>query len=451
MIKRKLGSSEQKFVINKIKEINGANKNVLSVSYFTFKTAYKPVSFYGEGLLFLSEVLSTYENKHNLILRVYYDDSIEKYADPRGKEILELLKANPLVEIFHVDTSRIIDIENSMILCMIFRYLPMFDFIDNDVKFCYVLDVDLTETKKDVSKIKYSYDEFVQVIENNIDIKYKAPMCYTPFWSARLFGNRTQNTVLGNSIGGKFKLPRSIFINFINSFVDNSDPVVNQFLENYKNYVNTTIANRNDDNTKKKKNTCINGQCIFVYGFDEFFLNVYFISWCYKNANKICIHMTHPQGATYILLATTFIESGNKPKLTALVEEFSEKYNFPEVSGLSFDRFLAVFGKHDYEGKNMRLHDLYNSFHKFITSKYQYLASNKLIDSGKFVCYRLNDTYLYDKNNFKCLTADEKENMYNQIDRLIRTLKNNVRKGGSKSRSKSKNRSKSKSKSKTNK
>lgn len=419
--------SEQKFLINKVKVLPGSDKNVISISFFTFDGSYKPLEIYIEGLSLIENIIKQNRTKYNIILRVYYDYSIKNSTNQKIKDLMKQLEESPITELFYVDISPLIEPSQSMLLTVIFRYLPLFDLPDNDCKYAYILDCDLSYFKKnDIKQVKYSIDEFVFMIEKNADIKFRMPLCYVPFWAAKLRHRSDIGITLGAYMGGKANiLPTKLLTRFLNSFMIKNDKLINKFLDNYLDYINENLAKKGDDEKfLKKKNSCVNGKCIYVYGFDEFFLNFYLLPWCCKNIKKVCLHSTMSMGGLNVLFRTTFIEKGSKPKLTAFLHEFASKYNFQKVNKMTFDQFIGMYENHDYEGKDKEKIKIYEKFNEYCRKNEKTLSKQRLVDYVSFKCFKEHKIYLTDHNNFKCLNDTEKNRVVMYINNVIKLVNN---------------------------
>lgn len=416
------GGDDKKFVINKIKTIDSANKNVICISFFTFQGAYKPLGYYANGISLLENAIRNNRTKHNILLRIYYDATIDNTTDQQARDVMSQLRESPVTELYFVDSSKLIELEKQMLLTVIFRYMPLFDFSDNDCKNAYVLDCDLTPTKSELDKITYMVNEFATMIDKGCDLKVKVPLCYTPFWSQKI--NLNIDVVLGQNIGGKAGIfPAEMFVKFLNSFINKKDKVINRFLNIYVEYVKKNEEIKKDDEKfLKKKNSAIDGEYIYVYGFDEFFLNFYLLPWACKNLGKICMHTTSTQGGLPHLFINTFIENQPKQKTTDFLHAFAEKYGLSQIKNINFAQFISLYDKHDWTGKNEENNKIYEKFNEYCRINEKELISKKLINKMVFKCFKAHKVYLTDLNNFKCLSSDEKKQIVVHISRIIKNI-----------------------------
>ena len=377
-----------------VKKAEKQSKNIVSVSFFTFKTAYKPVEYYGKGLKMISDVI---EKKEDIMLRVFYDSSIKK-----ENETIKEIKENKRTELIYCDCDEIIPEEKRYFFMSIMRFMCYFDYEENKGTTIFVTDIDMSENKKE-DYINYILSDFEKIIKEKIDFYYKYAMCYKPFWKKELeTGVKISSIILGGYNGGKGKIDKKIFIKFIKSFMRNDDKFINKYKKIYKNYIKNPKIKENYKEKKKSTISLKGDDYGFNYGFDEFFLNYYIFPEMLKY-KKICYRKSHPQGHIYILLLTSL----KKNKET---EEFIKKYDsrFKTVK-----EFIEYFKIPDYEGKDKEKQEIYNNFIKKIKEK-----GRNLIDKDRYNCLMENEKYITEKNMEKCIEKEERKKIIKEIEKL---------------------------------
>lgn len=422
--KKKAGNEEWDngmgyFVKTKSVDVPG-KRNVITASFFTFKNAYKPLSFYGDGLLVILDHIEKHNSKNNILLRIYYDFSLEKWGDAKSHVIMKKLKAHPKVELVYCDFRKSVPEEKYNILTMLFRFIPFFDFPWEDADNAFVTDIDLTPHQIKHKSTEYMLETFDKIIDENMTLFLKTPLGYTPFWYKKLSPNKI-TSMLGYFWGGSLKAPHSIITSFVKSFLTKDDGLVNVYKKNYFDYVtklNRMIMrdeSRKHTASKKKSQHCVSQfDCNYTYGFDEFFINFYVLHWALGNVDDIHVFMTPLAGNVHGVIGKIFEKTPLDAK-NRFISQFLTHIKYGE--SMTFDRFHGLFRKHDWHGTNKKLHKLYCDFHKYVLKNYKSMGN--IIDKREVERFQLMDTYLHDKNNLQQLSKGERKKRYNGLSKII--------------------------------
>lgn len=392
-----------------VKIIPGVNKNIISASYFVLKNGYKPHIYYADGLKFLSNDIKNAQTVNKILLRVYYDRTIELFGDQSAKDVIEYLKTQNHVELVYVDCDKLIDTQHAGVLGAIFRYLPFFDYDGNDVKYVWVQDIDYRENESADTHNTKCIQEFDKLITEKIELTFTSLLCYTPVWHTYL--GIPFDGILGDFFAGGIKLPLSLLVNFLNSFLNNADELVVKYKKNYIAFVNE-IHGKNLTKHDNIIKTCEPGNCIFSYGFDEFFLLLYFLPWCLKHGTNIQTKLKHPFGAIRRILMTTFRRGKLADKM---INNFGILISNQTIARGGFVKFIEIFRHHDYESVNSNA-ILWDKFYKFTLANMR--KYKPIINETGMNCFVTNSVYLTASNRMHKYTDIERKEMYNVIGKI---------------------------------
>ena len=324
--------------VKNIKLLDRKVKNLVSVSWYTLPNAYRPLSEYTKGLMTVMKIIEANKFDHDIILRVYYDFTIDTEL-----EEYKILMKSDYVELIYVDCRKLIKKENYNSLTMLMRYLPYFS---NDCNYNSVSDIDFNE-KRDIN-IKYKIiDEYIKVIDKNYDFLFMSPVGYRPFWTKL---KKLDYMCLGHSNYGRVKLDLSIFTNFINDFVNSSkfDDYKQVYIEQQSKLIKHSTDNKFElfKASKKLSQMCSKKHCYFTYGFDEMFLNNIIVPMIINQYDNVYRKIIKPQGGEYYLFSNLIID----------------KHDLGEFD---YDYLIKSFGAHKYE-PDEKLSELYVKFRKFV-------------------------------------------------------------------------------------
>ena len=245
-------------------------KNIVSCAFFKLHTsAYKDFNLYIDGLEKLYDKVYIQYKNEKFTIRLFIDNSI--YHD---KKLFDRLKKMNKLEIvlyqcqnYQIGT----DLNYHMGLFGTFvRFFPMFDFENNDADIVVVSDID-------------DYDYFeksilnIKLIKSNIKSHTEIS-----FFKA---GNISKNVLYTiSSFYKNIPNPYAVASNFI-SFLKCDKRVLYNFL--------IEIAESNELLTKYQhkfeSNTNLLTGDKFVYGFDEYFLNINYTNYLIDTSKIICV------------------------------------------------------------------------------------------------------------------------------------------------------------------
>ena len=419
--KEEWGNGMGYFVKTKSVKVSG-KKNIITVSFFTFKNAYNPLNHYGRGLLEILRHLNEYKSKNNILMRIYYDFSLEKWGDEESKETMEKLKAHPKVELVYCDFRQSVPEEKYNILTMLWRFIPFFDFPWEDSDNAYVLDIDLQPRQYEDDSIRFELNVFNKFINDKVDMMYRTPLDYAPFWYGKLFPGK-KSAMQGAHWGGSLKMPHKIITSFVRSFLNNEDPLINVYKKHYFKYVKHLQKRdkrfKSKTSSKKTSQHCVSQfYCNYTYGFDEFFINCYVLPWAYKNLKKVQVFVKPIFGKIHLPLERIFKRVPKSLKDRFIAQFLSEiKYK----KSLSFHEFHELFREYDWSGKKKKLYKLYEDFHKYLFKNYKSLGPSIDRKALKFLGYM--DTYIHDGNSITTLSEKSKKEKYEFLTKNIEKLR----------------------------
>lgn len=245
-------------------------KNIVSCSFFKLSSSpYKNFNLYIDGLEKLYSKVYTQYKDEKFTIRLFIDNSI--YLDKKLFKRLE--KMDKLEMVLYECTSYQIGIDLNYHMGLfgtLVRFFPMFNFKNNDADIIIISDID-------------DYDYFEKSIQNIRLIKSNIkPHTELSFFKA---GNISKNVLY--TIGSIYKNipnPYAVASNFI-SFSKCDYQVLYDFL--------IEIKESNELLTKYQHKFETNVNLItddkFVYGFDEYFLNINYTNYLIDTSKTVCI------------------------------------------------------------------------------------------------------------------------------------------------------------------
>lgn len=339
-------------------------KNIVSCAFFKLNTSpYKDFNLYIDGLekLYL-KVYTEYKNE-KFTIRLFIDNSV--YLD---KELFKRLKKMDMIEIvlyeclsyqIGTDLNYHIGLFGTLV-----RFFPMFNFKNNDADIIIISDID-------------DYDYFEKSIQNIKLIKSNIkPHTKLSFFKA---GNISKNVLFTiSSIYKNIPNPYDVASNFI-SFSKCDYRVMYDFL--------TEIAESDELLTKYKFMFKSNSNLItddkFVYGFDEYFLNINYTNYLIDTSHDVCVKF---KWNVYGSLAW-YIKNKNIPEYQINLINDMLKYIYDSID-FNFSRKYDLFKKFKILEKNIKKNNslsqkiLFHFYYFFISVKndnrYDFLFDKKI-------------------------------------------------------------------------
>ena len=245
-------------------------KNIVSCAFFKLSSSpYKNFNLYIDGLEKLySKVYTEYRNE-KFTIRLFIDNSIyldkELFARLEKMDKLEMVLYNCINYQIGTDSNYHIGLFGTLV-----RFFPMFDFDNNDADIIIISDID-------------DYDYFEKSIQNIKLIKSNIkPHTQLSFFKA---GNISKNVLYTiSSVYKNIPNPYAVASNFI-SFSKCDSQVLYDFL--------VEIGESNELLTKYQHKFETNSNLMtgnkFIYGFDEYFLNINYTNYLIDTFKTACI------------------------------------------------------------------------------------------------------------------------------------------------------------------
>jgi hypothetical protein len=306
--------------------INYSKKqNIVSSSFFKMDTGgYKSFTIYTDGLLNLSKLVRLLLPSFRI--RLFIDNSI--YLD---KNLMKMINKIDNIDCVLYKCPNFIDIKDNNEYHLgpfgtFMRYMPMFDFQNNDAGDVIIYDIDIPDISSDSPDyLRLNYYNTLKNIYPNLKDTYLA------IWG-RLFHNNIKNKFIHNGkyivpyvIASKIinfkKIPNKIFVDFLTEL----------YTTNVK-YINYKISKK-EEHTKCSKNIC--------FGVDEYFINNVVIYYLINNKMSILITYSYSIFQPFYF-ATENIK--NKSKYNQYINFLLKGVNY---SGNGFKFIDNLF----YEGK----------------------------------------------------------------------------------------------------
>jgi hypothetical protein len=245
-------------------------KNIVSCAFFKLHTSpYKDFNLYINGLEKLYDKVYNQYRDENFTIRLFIDNSI--YEDKKLFARLEKMNMLEIVLYSCVNYQIGTDLNYHMgLFGTLVRFFPMFDFENNDANTVIISDID-------------DYNYFEKSIENIKLIKSNIrPQTNLCFFKA---GNISKNVLYKiSSFYKNIPNPYAVASNFI-SFARCDKQVLYDFL--------IEISESDELLTKYKHKFESNANLLtgdkFVYGFDEYFLNINYTNYLIDMSKIICV------------------------------------------------------------------------------------------------------------------------------------------------------------------
>jgi hypothetical protein len=343
-------------------------KNIVSCAFFKLMTSpYKNFNLYIDGLEKLyNKVYNKYADE-NFTIRLFIDKSI--YSDEKLYDRLKKMDKIELVLYSCINYQIGDNLEYHMgLFGTLVRFFPMFNFENNDADIIIISDID-------------DYDYFEKSIQNIKLIKsHIKSHTNLSFFKA---GNISKNVLYTiTSVYKNIPNPYAIASNFI-SFSKCDYQVIYDFL--------IEIGESNELLTKYQHKFASNTNLItgdkFIYGFDEYFLNINYTNFLIDTSNTICVKF--------------------KWSVYGSLFWYLSKKNIPQYQIDLINNIL----KHIYKKINQNFTNNHNIFEKFkILDKMIYknnLLSEKILYEFYyfFISVENDDRYsfLFEKNIYKLI------------------------------------------------
>ena len=239
-------------------------KNIVSASFFkAATTGYKDFNLYIDGLEKLyQEIIS---GPMNFSLRLFIDKSV--YNDLKLMKRINSLERIEIV-LYKCPNYSISDTDYHYgLFGTMLRFFPMFNFPNNDAKIVIICDID-------------NYDYFGNNINNimrckkfdQINILKRGNLGKNIIFNLKMLNEGTINPYsVASSFSAYIKTDHKV----ITDFMINMEKNPRKVFSNYKQRVQELGDSVSDDIYKNYKN--------FIYGFDEYFLNVNLTDYLIKN------------------------------------------------------------------------------------------------------------------------------------------------------------------------
>lgn len=198
---------------------NKKNYNIVSTVLFNMKKGYKNFNKYLYGienwLLLLNDHLP------NFYLRVYIDDSIIKNNNFYNK-IKELNKTNKKLQLiyFNCDKFKNNNTHHKDLFPTLIRFLPLFDYSENDTNYVLIRDLDVERYNKNVKLLFSNYIDKFSKIRNKSGVIMNL-IGYEPDHIKNI-NNKWGFNIMAPALSTNIKLSISILNNFIDKLHKNN-------------------------------------------------------------------------------------------------------------------------------------------------------------------------------------------------------------------------------------
>ena len=323
-------------------------KNIVSCAFFKLHTsAYKDFNLYINGLEKLyNKVYNEYINE-KFTIRLFIDNSI--YHDKKLFERLEKMNKLEIVLYSCVDYQIGTNLNYHVgLFGTLVRFFPMFDFENNDADIVIISDID-------------DYDYFEKSI-NNIKLIKSNIKSHTELYFFKA-GNISKNVLYTiSSFYKNIPNPYAVASNFI-SFSKCDKQVLYDFL--------IEIAESNELLTKYQhkfeSNTNLLTGDKFIYGFDEYFLNINYTNYLIDTSKTICIKFKWSvYGSLFWFLNNKNISKQKIDLINNMLKYIYDSINYNFVKNNDLKNKFKTLEKIIYKNNSLSQKILYNFYYFFI-------------------------------------------------------------------------------------
>ena len=351
-------------------EIDPSKKyNVLSICLFKMKKSYKNFNLYVNKI---KEIMVKNQFKeNNFVIRLYYDNSL--LYSKEGKDLLSILKKenHQLVE-YNCPLVRTSPIHHDGTFGTLVRYLPFFDFPENDVNCCMTHDAD--DAKLELSMC-------CKILKNkDAQFLYTHWACHKPHYTSD-----NEDFILGSRSIATCKLPIHLLIDFIKNAKNGQLPVSESILKK--------IAEKNTNGAK------------FFYGIDEIFLER-IVKKYLVDTNIKTYRISNPsfRGFSKLLrkiFANILDDSVNKNSNTQkqyrkIIQTINKKF---DTTFQDLDDFIQYFKNYDWS-RTTNMNVIYMFFYNEIKNLYESPHTDIIIPTELSHFLKINKFY-DDTNNIE--------------------------------------------------
>ena len=390
-------------------------KNIVSCSFFKLKsTQYKDFNLYINGLEKLYDnVYNKYKNE-SYSIRLFIDKTI--YEDI---ELFNRIKRMDKIElVLYSCPNYWIESDNKYhrgLFGTFVRFFPMFDFPNNDANIVILSDLDDYEYfKKNIHNIN-----LITNMKNNIYFLKSGNISKNILYMNNTLEKNTVNpyTMASNYICFK-QIEHKIIYNFLNKINNSSDTIFSQY--KYKLKSNPNLI------TDEK----------FLYGFDEYFLNVDLTNYLIDKKIPFGVNFTwEVNGSLYWLLTRKDFTNEEIDLVNNMLDIIISNLNIKIKNNLDIKKKYYLLDnliqKKDKYSKKI-LYEFYNFFIKCkYDFKYNFLFENeiyKIIDMfNVYGCWKFKILSYYNINLSKTITNEYKIVEFDKFENnLLLNLKNNL-------------------------
>ena len=361
-------------------------KNIISISFFKmYNGGYKDFNLYIQGFKKLYKIVM--DNKYDYTIRLFIDNSI--YND---KSLFNQLNGLERVDIIIYDCPKYIESENNNYHIGLFgtmvRFFPLFDFPNNDANIVQIMDMDDYLFFLDNQKV-------IDIVEKYIDkiylVKYGA-LHKNPLYTTDLLIDNIINPYV---IAPKYiifkQLNKNIFLNFFKEI--DSEKNKGKLYTLYKD----KISNKMIENNGK-----------FIYGIDEYFLNINLSNYIINNKIPFAVKYHWViNGNLYYILKKKHIVKKELNLLNLMINYILDKSNIKYDKNMNINKKYKLIDDNLYKNnkdKENILFYFYKSFLYFLENKnykflydidlYKIIKDNNLFGIYEFECIK----YYFTKN-----------------------------------------------------
>jgi len=359
-------------------KITDKKYNIFCISLFKMKDNYKGFSKYVNGILEINKYIRKYFP--NFIIRLYFDKSVVDDRDfIKLYNILD--KNNNQLVLYNCPNYKLDEKHHLGTFGSIIRYIPYFDFDQNDVNICVISDAEPRRLNK-IKQFMQDYSKHINIFINSNALFFRRRIICSEFPIARYLYNLEDYTY-GFYNASKIKLPLYLIQNF---FTKEIFDIKYSHPEIYKKII---PFKKNNDK-------------LFFYGIDEYFLSTKIKPFLDKNKITYMTNsVPHLANFYYVLENIIFKNSfnkNNKKKYDIITKIINNKINKNFNNFNKVIKYIAL--DYDYSRKTdkFRVYNVMREIFKKIFEKNDKKLIS-LLNINNYECLNLTEKYYDDTNN----------------------------------------------------
>lgn len=363
--------------------------HIFSASLFKLNDMYRDIKVYIDGLQFLINYLDELITKHNQNIHffLYYDNSIE--TDKKFIEIKSYLLNKSFIKLIKYNCPKFMlgDMHKGLFGTLV-RMFPLFDIkYEKNIKSVIDIDVD----NENINSILFRHK---QILTNKNDIIISVSIGYEWAYKNFIKPKYFDGCVVANITFNKISLDSNLLKDILNKINKGDNKILDIFTKIIKLRLAENKKWRGFNDASK-----INAKNLFIYGIDEYFINLILFDYLIEHNKKIGI-IYRPDFGIYKYIS--FITKWDNYDANIIKQFFKEflkhKYNYKDSikqcinKGRNLIVINNVKNKTEYDIQMNNLERFYNLIQKY-SNKIKF--DNDYIKNIELTIKNKNNLFIY--------------------------------------------------------